>query len=130
MCLEVLHYNSLYKLILHPTFAHHQVPFSSGVSQNKRTSTLWINKLKLSLHITQTGNLFITNNNFIYMMQNIYIKFCLSEPCVDRPSICVKPFISSSVPQYNGELESELVENQHVSVCQSLCILLITYIDI
>ena len=27
-----LHYISLYALILHSTFAHHQVPFSSGVS--------------------------------------------------------------------------------------------------
>ena len=34
------HYNSLYALILHSILAHHQVPFSSGVSQNKRTSTL------------------------------------------------------------------------------------------
>ena len=39
-------------------------------------------------------------------MSKIYIKFYLSEPCVDRPSICVKPFISSSVPQLNNELES------------------------
>ena len=39
-------------------------------------------------------------------MSKIYIKFYLSEPCVDRPSICVKPFISSSVPQLNSELES------------------------
>ena len=36
----------------------------------------------------------------------MYIKFYLSEPCVDRPSICVKPFISSSVPQLNSESES------------------------
>ena len=39
-------------------------------------------------------------------MSKIYIKFHLSEPCVDRPSICVKPFISSSVPQHNNESES------------------------
>ena len=38
-------------------------------------------------------------------MFRIYIKFYLSEPRVDRPSICVKPFISSSVPQLNNELE-------------------------
>ena len=54
MCLGILHYISLYALILHSTLAHHQVPFSSGVSQNKRISTLQSNKLKLSLHITQT----------------------------------------------------------------------------
>ena len=42
-------------------------------------------------------------------MSKIYIKFYLSEPCVDGPSICVKPFISSSVPQLNSELESESV---------------------
>ena len=47
-------YISLYALILHSTIAHHWVPFSLGVSQNKRTSASWINKLKLSLHITQT----------------------------------------------------------------------------
>ena len=46
-------YISLYALILHSTFAH-QVPFSLGVSQNKRTSTSQINKLKLLLHTTQT----------------------------------------------------------------------------
>ena len=40
-------------------------------------------------------------------MSKIYIKFYLSEPCVDRPSICVKPLISSSVPQLNNESESE-----------------------
>ena len=54
MCLGLLHYISLYALILHSTLAHHRVPFSLGVSQNKRTSALRSNKLKLSLHITQT----------------------------------------------------------------------------
>ena len=39
-------------------------------------------------------------------MSKIYIMFHLSEPCVDRPSICVKPFISSSEPQYNNVSES------------------------
>ena len=38
-CLGVLHYISLYALSLHSTLSHHWVPFSSGVSQNKRTST-------------------------------------------------------------------------------------------
>ena len=47
-------YNPLYALILHSKFAHHQVPFSLGVSQNKRTSALHSNKLKLLLHKTQT----------------------------------------------------------------------------
>ena len=42
-------------------------------------------------------------------MSKIYIKFYLSEPCVDRSSICVKPFFSSSVPQLNSESESESV---------------------
>ena len=55
MCLGVLHYISSYALILHSTLAHHWVPFSLGISQNKRTSASQINKLKLSLHITQTG---------------------------------------------------------------------------
>ena len=54
MCLGVLHYNSLYALSLHSTLAHLWVPFSLGVSQNKKTSTLQSNKLELSLHITQT----------------------------------------------------------------------------
>ena len=54
MCLGVLCYIALYALSLHSTLAHHQVPFSLGVSQNKRTSTSQSNKLKLSLHITQT----------------------------------------------------------------------------
>ena len=51
---RVLHYIPLYALILHSTLAHHWVPFSFGVSQNKRTSTSQSNKLKLLLHITQT----------------------------------------------------------------------------
>ena len=42
-------------------------------------------------------------------MSKIYIKFYLSESCVDRPSIFVKPFVSSSVPQLNSESESVLV---------------------
>ena len=53
-CLGVLHYNSLYALNLHSTFACHWVPFSLGVSWNKRTSNSQSNELKLSLHITQT----------------------------------------------------------------------------
>ena len=36
MCLGGLHYNSLYALSLHSALAHLQIPFSSGVSQNKR----------------------------------------------------------------------------------------------
>ena len=39
-------------------------------------------------------------------LSKIYIQFYLSEPCVDRPCICVKPFISSSVPQLNNGSES------------------------
>ena len=35
-CLEGLHYISLYALSLHSTLAHLWVPFSSGVSWNKR----------------------------------------------------------------------------------------------
>ena len=54
MCLGVLHYNSLYALSLHSTLAHLWVPFSLGVSWNKRTIASLCNKLKLSLHITQT----------------------------------------------------------------------------
>ena len=54
MFLGELYYISLYALTLHSTLAHHQVPFSLGVSQNKRTSTSQSNKLKLLLHITQT----------------------------------------------------------------------------
>ena len=98
MCLGVLHYISLYALILHSTLAHHQVLFSLGVSQNKRTSASQSNKLKLSLDITQT-------ETYLYLLifylhdSKIYIKLYFSEPCVDRPSICVKPSIPSSVPQ-------------------------------
>ena len=54
MCLGVLCYISLYALRLHSTLACLQVPFSLGVSQNKRTSATQSNKLKLSLCITQT----------------------------------------------------------------------------
>ena len=39
ICLGVLCYISLYALSLHSTFAHLWVPFSLGVSWNKRTST-------------------------------------------------------------------------------------------
>ena len=100
MCLEVLHYVSLYALILHSTLACHLVPSSLGVSQNKRTSTLQSNKLKLSLLITQTET-YLSLLLFYLHNSNKYIKFYLSEPCVDRLSICVKPFIFSSVPQLN-----------------------------
>ena len=54
MCLGVLCYISLYALSLHSTLDHLWVPFSSGVSWNKRTSNMQSNKLKLSLHITPT----------------------------------------------------------------------------
>ena len=54
LCLGVLHYNSLCALNLHSTFACHWVPFSLGVSQNKRTSAYQSNELNLVLHITQT----------------------------------------------------------------------------
>ena len=107
MCLGVLHYISLYALILHSTLACHQVPFALGVSQNKRTSASQSNKLKLSLHITQTET-YLYLLTFYLHVSKIYIKFYLSEPCVDRPSICVKPFISSSVPQLNSESESRV----------------------
>ena len=55
LCLGVLHYNSLCALNLHSTFVHQWVPFSSGVSQNKRTSAYQNNELNLILHISQTG---------------------------------------------------------------------------
>ena len=54
MCLGELHYISLYALSLHSTLAHLWVPFSLGVSWNKRTSALQSNNFRLSLHITQT----------------------------------------------------------------------------
>ena len=53
-CLGVLCYISLYVLILHSTLTCHRVPFSLGVSWNKRTSASQSNKLKLSLNITLT----------------------------------------------------------------------------
>ena len=40
LCLGVLHYDSLYALNLHSTFARHWVPFSLGVSQNKKLALL------------------------------------------------------------------------------------------
>ena len=49
-----LHYISLHALSLLNTLAHLWVPFSSGVSWNKRTSAMQSNKPKLLLHITQT----------------------------------------------------------------------------
>ena len=62
MCLGVLCYISLYALNLHSTLAHLWVPFSLGVSQNKRTSAMQSNKLKLSLHINSNRNLLIIIN--------------------------------------------------------------------
>ena len=47
-------YISIHALSLHNTLTCLWVPFSLGVSQNKRTSTTQSNKLKLLLHITQT----------------------------------------------------------------------------
>ena len=58
ICLGGLHYNSLYVLSLHSTFAHLQVHFSLHVKWNKRTSACNF-KLKLMLHITQTKTYFI-----------------------------------------------------------------------
>ena len=86
MCLGVLHYISLYALISRSTLAHHWVPFSLGVSQNKRTSALQSNKLKLSLHITQTET-YLQLLIFYLHMSKKYINLYLSEPYVDRPSI-------------------------------------------
>ena len=54
-------------------------------------------------------------------MSKLYIKFHLSEPCVDRPSICVKPFISSSVPQLNNESESvSVLESEPLNLAYHL----------
>ena len=71
-------------------------------------------------------------------MSKIYIKFYLSEPCVDRPSICVKPFISSSVPQLNSESESvSVLESEPLNHADLLyrylnmmCHFLISYLGI
>ena len=88
-CLGGLHYDSLYALSLHSTFAHLWVPFSLHVRQNKRMSTCVI-KLKLDLHITQTKTYFIkVTILFIHFFLEVYIKHYLSEPCVDCPAICV-----------------------------------------
>ena len=55
-------------------------------------------------------------------MSKIYIKFHLSEPCIDRPSICVKPFISNSEPQHNNVSESVLVlESEPLDLAYHLC---------
>ena len=54
-------------------------------------------------------------------MSKICIKFYLSEPCVDRPSICVKPIISSSVPQFNNESESvSVLESEPLNLAYHL----------
>ena len=82
MCLGVLHYISLYALSLHSTPACHQVPFSLGVSQNKRTCTLQSNKLKPSLRITQTETYSLLLIFYLHVSKK-YIKFYLSEPCID-----------------------------------------------
>ena len=71
-------------------------------------------------------------------MSKIYIKFYLSEPCVDRPSICVKPFISSSVPQLNNESESvSVLESEPLNLAYHLyrylnmmCHFLISYLGV
>ena len=50
------------------------------------------------------------------------MKFHLSEPCVDRPSICMKPFISSSVPQLNNASESvSVLESDPLNLAYHLC---------
>ena len=71
-------------------------------------------------------------------MSKIYIKFHLSEPCVDRTSICVKPFISSSVSQLNSESKSESVlESEPLNLAYHLyrylnmmCHFLISYLGV
>ena len=71
-------------------------------------------------------------------MFKIYIQFYLSKPCVDRPSICVKPFISSSVPQLNSESESvSVIESEPLNLAYHLhrnlnmiCHFLISYLGV
>ena len=71
-------------------------------------------------------------------MSKIYIKFYLSEPCVGRPSFCVKPFISSSVPQLNNESESvSVLESEPLTLAYHLyrylnmmCHFLIIYLGV
>ena len=72
------------------------------------------------------------------MCLEIYITFYLSEPCVERPSICVKPFISSSVPQLNNEsgpgsvLESEPLNLAYhlYRYLNMMCHFLISYLGV
>ena len=71
-------------------------------------------------------------------MSKICIKFYLPEPCVDGPSICMKSFISSSVPQLNSESESESVlESEPLNLAYHLyrylnmmCHFLISYLGV
>ena len=68
----------------------------------------------------------------------MYIKLYLSEPCVDRFSIFVKPFISSSVPQLNNESESvSVLESEPLNLAYHLyrylnmmCHFLISYLGV
>ena len=71
-------------------------------------------------------------------MSKIYKKFYSFEPCVDRPSICVKPFISSSVPQLNIESESvSVLESEPLNLAYHLyrylnmmCHFMISYLGV
>ena len=125
MCLWVLHYISLYALSLHSTFAHLRVPFLCMLGRIR----------ELVLHDIINSNYYNSNKN-LFMIINIYshvsskyINHYLSEPCLDWPCICVKPFISSS-----GGWECQVPGNTTTIATatqqqQSLWILLITYID-
>ena len=54
-----LHYISLYALSLHSTFTHLRVPFTLGVSQNKRTRTLQGKNSNFHYIYNSNRNLFI-----------------------------------------------------------------------
>ena len=69
MCLGVLHYISLYALSLHSTIAHHWVPFSSGISRNKR--------IRLHKLITQTLTTYNSNRNLFIIINILFT--CVKE---------------------------------------------------
>ena len=77
----------IYALSLHSTIAHFWIPCSSCVRWNKRGTHLE--------RINTTINILI-KILFIYNITKMYMNYYLSEPCVDCPFICVKPFISGS----------------------------------
>ena len=101
-CLGGLHYNSLYALSLHNTFAHLWVPFSLGVSQNKRCShierTKTLNLLK-KLQFILLKLICTLNTAYLNLVLGVSLKISTIYLPSSRFQVSVEP---SAISAYIG----------------------------